>query len=145
MVKPRLSSPTELKPFAVTLLVIVIVVAIAVAVAVATSSIRQTEFSIKNSIISCRGRSRDRKRDRSRDRKRETHRIELVLALHVMLYEHDVMYGLFQLKRILFACRHIAHGVIQAGKHRRQPIVAAQRAQSAAQCAHQATESATES
>lgn len=57
----------------------------------------QTEFPIKNS-ISCR-----------------THRIELVLPLHVVLYEHDVVDGLFQLERILFACGHIAQRVVQSG------------------------------
>lgn len=70
----------------------------------------------------------------------ETNRIELVLALHVVLDEHDVVHGLLQLERVLFARLDVTHRLVQARHNRRQAIVSAQSAETAAQSAHQTAE-----
>lgn len=41
-----------------------------------------------------------------------THRIELVLSLHVVLDEHDVVHCLFQFERVLFARLYVTHRLI---------------------------------
>lgn len=52
-----------------------------------------------------------------------SYRIELVLALHVMLDELDVMDGLLQLEGVLLAHGHVTDAVIQT-HHGGQPVVA---------------------
>lgn len=51
----------------------------------------------------------------------DTYRVELVLPLHVVLDEDDVMYGLLQLKRVLLARGRIC--VVQSGEDRLQAVV----------------------
>lgn len=70
-----------------------------------------------------------------------TNRIELVLALHVVLDEHDVVHCFLQLERVLFAGLNVTHRLVQSRHNRRQAIVSAQSTETTAQGAHQTAES----
>lgn len=70
-------------------------------------------FHLYNSLYCAQGRG-----------KRNTYRIKLVLALHVMLYKHNVMNGLLQFERVFLPRRHIAQRFVQARHHRWKPVVA---------------------
>lgn len=59
------------------------------------------------------------------------YRIKLVLPLHVVLYEHDIMYGFLQLERVFLPDDAVTHALVESGQYRRQSVVAAQAAQGA--------------
>lgn len=50
-------------------------------------------------------------------------RVELVLALYVVLNEHHVVQSLLELERIFFPGRHVAQGLVQPGHHRGKSVV----------------------
>lgn len=77
---------------------------------------------------------------KERYHRHHTNRIEVVLPLHVMLDEHHVVHRLLQLKWILFARLNVTHWFIQPRHNWWQAIVAAQSTETAAQGAHQTTE-----
>lgn len=66
---------------------------------------------------------RARREPRAR-RRASTDRVELVLALNVVLNEHDVVQGFLELEGVLLARGEVAHGLVEARHEGGQAVVA---------------------